>query len=121
MPLRILIVDDSAVARSLLREFAECCGHEVVGEAENLPDTLAAYAAHKPDLVTLDLSLADTDGLSVLKELRASDPRARVLVISANIQQSVHDEVKAAGAAGFLSKPFTLADVTRVLASFAAA
>ena len=63
MPLRILVVDDSVVTRSLIQEFAECFGHAVVAEAATLPDAVAAFKEHKPDLVTLDLSLADGDGL----------------------------------------------------------
>jgi two-component system chemotaxis response regulator CheY len=120
MALRVLVVDDSLVARSLLKEFIDCCGHQVVAEAETLQGSLDAYREHKPDLVTLDLSLADTDGVTVLKALRAMDPNARVLVVSANVEGSVHEAVQAAGAVGFLSKPFSLADVNRVLTRFSA-
>jgi len=84
MPLRILVVDDSLITRALLREFAEGCGHEVV-EAETMQEALDAYRAQKPDLVTLDLSLADTDGLSVLKAIRALDETARVLLLAADV------------------------------------
>lgn len=118
MALRLLVVDDSIVTRALLREFAEGCGHEVVAEAETLQEAVDAYRAHKPDLVTLDLSLADTDGLAVMKAIRAMDEKARVLVISANVQQSVHDAVTAAGSSGFLSKPFSFEDIRRVLGNF---
>jgi two-component system chemotaxis response regulator CheY len=121
MPMRILVVEDSVITRDLIREFIETCGHQVVAEAETLQSAVDAYLEHKPDLVTLDLSLADTDGLSVLKALRAMDASARVLIVSANIQQNVHEEVRAAGAVGFLSKPFALADVKRVLSSFSPA
>ncbi|MDD5629603.1 MAG: response regulator [Elusimicrobia bacterium] len=118
MPLRILVVDDSVVTRSLIQEFAEGLGHAVVGEAATLGEAVAAYQSQKPDLVTLDLSLADGDGIAVLKTLRGLDPQARVLVVSGNVQQAVHDEVRMAGAAGFLSKPFTLEDLKRALARF---
>ena len=118
MPLRLLVVDDSVVTRGLIREFAECFGHQVVGEAATLPEAVSAYRTQKPDLVTLDLSLAAGDGLAVLKALRALDPKARVLVVSGNVQQAVHDEVQGAGAAGFLSKPFTLDDLGRALTRF---
>ncbi|MBI5241834.1 MAG: response regulator [Elusimicrobia bacterium] len=118
MPLRILVVDDSIVTRSLIQEFSECFGHQVVAEAATLTAAVAAYKEHKPDLVTLDLSLADGDGLAVLKALRRIDPAARVLVVSGNVQQAVHDEVRDAGAAGFLSKPFTLDDLGRALTRF---
>ena len=103
MPMRILVVDDSVVMRELIREFAKSFGHEVVGEAATQAEALAAYRAHKPDLVTLDLSLADGDGLAVLKALRKLGGRARVLVVSPNIQRTVHAAVRAAGAARILS------------------
>jgi two-component system chemotaxis response regulator CheY len=118
MPLRLLVVDDNVVARGLIQEFAESFGHQVVAEAATLPEAVAAYQLHKPDLVTLDLSLADGDGLAVLKALRELDPKARALVVSGNVQQAVREEVQAAGAAGFLSKPFTLDDIGRALSRF---
>jgi two-component system chemotaxis response regulator CheY len=118
MPLRILVVDDSVVARGLIQEFAECFGHQIVAEAATLPEAVAAYQSHRPDLVTLDLSLAEGDGLAVLKALRRLDPKARILVISGNVQQAVHEKVQEAGAAGFLSKPFTLSDLGRALTRF---
>jgi two-component system chemotaxis response regulator CheY len=118
MPLRILVVDDSVVVRGLIQEFAERFGHQVVAEAASLPEAVAAYQSHNPDLVTLDLSLVGGDGLAVLKALRGLDPKARILVISGNVQQAVHDEVQGAGAAGFLSKPFTRDDLGRALTRF---
>jgi len=105
MPLRILIVDDSPAARFMLREFIESNGHQVVAEEEQLEGALKAYSQHKPDLVTLDLSLAQGDGMSVLKALRKLDPNAKVLVISGNSQKKVIDSLYAAGASGFLAKP----------------
>ncbi|MEK7382685.1 MAG: response regulator [Elusimicrobiota bacterium] len=105
MPLRIMIVDDSPAARFMLREFIESNGHQVVAEEENLEGTLRSYSQHKPDVVTLDLSLAQGDGLSVLKAVRNLDPKAKVLVISGNSQKKVVDVLYAAGASGFLPKP----------------
>ena len=116
MPLRILVVDDNIVARSLLREFFDILGHEVVAEAATLPETESAYRTHAPDLVTLDLSLPTTDGLDVLKALLAIDGKARVLVISANSQQLVRDAVLAAGAVGFVTKPVSIAEMKAALA-----
>lgn len=116
MPLRILIVDDSPAARFMLREFLESAGHQVVAEEEKLEGVLRSYAQHKPDLVTLDLSLAQGDGLSVLKALRKLDADAKVLVISGNSQKKVLDSVSAAGASGFLAKPIDFKVLTDALA-----
>ena len=111
MPLRILIVDDSPAIRSILRDCIEAGGHEVVDEAEGGDSAVKAYARHKPDVVTLDLSLADGDGLSVLKTLRKLDGKAKVLVISGNSQKRVLESIYAAGAAGFVGKPINCAEL----------
>jgi two-component system chemotaxis response regulator CheY len=105
MALRILIVDDSPAIRFMFRDFIESNGHQVVDEAENLEGAVKAFTEHKPDVVTLDLSLSDGDGLTVLKAIRKIDAKAKVLVISGNSQKKVLDSVYEAGAAGFLAKP----------------
>jgi two-component system, chemotaxis family, chemotaxis protein CheY len=110
-PLRILIVDDSPAERMILRDILEGFGHSVVAEAESLNPALAAYAEHKPDLVTLDLSLAEGDGLAVLKALRAADGGVKALIISGNSQKKVIELVNAAGARGFLEKPYGPAEL----------
>lgn len=106
--MKILIVDDSPITRGMLRDMFELSGHEVVAEAETLSGALDAYRAHKPDLTTLDLSLVDVSGLDILKALRESDPKARVMIVSGNGQKRVLDAAKAAGAEGFLAKPFNV-------------
>jgi two-component system chemotaxis response regulator CheY len=110
MSLRILIVDDNPAIRFMLREFIEKSGHQVVDEAEDQESAVKAYARHKPDVVTLDLSLKEGDGLGVLKSLRELDANAKVLVISANSQKKVLETVYAAGAVGFLAKPLHSAE-----------
>jgi two-component system chemotaxis response regulator CheY len=107
---KVLVVDDSAVARAMIGEFLRMNGHEVTGEAESLAQAVAAYAASRPDLVTLDLSMGEDDGFTVLEALRRADPAARVLIVSANTQQDIYDELVKKGAAGFLPKPFTMAE-----------
>ena len=91
-----------------------------MAEAESLHEALAAYRTHKPDVVTLDLSLANEDGRNIFKALRQEDPKARVVVISGNAQPNVRGQLLAAGAAGFVSKPFTPDDLARALSMFTA-
>lgn len=121
MPLRLLVVDDSPVSRVLITEMVRDAGHEVVAEAENMAQTLEAYKTHKPDVVTLDLSLAQEDGITILKALRQFDGQAKVVVISGNSQQRVIDILTAAGASGYLTKPVDQDDLLRTLARFPAA
>ncbi|MFA6316188.1 MAG: response regulator [Elusimicrobiota bacterium] len=115
MGLRVLIVDDNQVARLLLSSMLSMAGHEPVAEAENLKSTLAAYQKHFPDLVTLDLSLAEGDGLTVLRMLRKLDSGARVLIVSGNTQRQVMEQVMKEGALGVLAKPFTAEDLAKSL------
>jgi len=118
MPLRIMVVDDSPVSRILITEMVREAGHQVVAEADSLKGALEAYQANKPDVVTLDLALANEDGRAILTALRNLDRQARVVVISGNSQSKVIDEITAAGAAGYLIKPFDQDDLLRALSRF---
>lgn len=101
---RILIVDDSGLARRRARAILEGAGFEVF-EAQDGISALETYFVQKPDVVLLDLVMEGMYGLEVLARLKEMDPQARVIVISADIQTSSHDLVAEGGAAGFLVKP----------------
>ena len=101
---KILVVDDSGYARRLLRQTLEPQGHAVIEAGSGLAG-LEAYAVHAPDLVLLDLTMEDLGGVEVLTRLREIDPRARVIVVSADIQRSTAKQVREAGAFRFLGKP----------------
>lgn len=111
MGYRVLVVDDSPVARALLDEMLGTLGHQVVAEADSVATVFGAYQEHHPDLVTLDVSLPDGDGLSVLRELRATDPTARVILVTGNDQQELVERAVRLRAAGVLLKPFTKAEL----------
>ena len=104
MSQKVLLVDDSSLARRSTRRILEGAGYEVV-EAEDGMAAIERYFVEKPDVVMLDLVMKGMYGLEVLNKLREMDPDARVVVLSADIQTSSRDLVQAAGAAGFLSKP----------------
>jgi two-component system, chemotaxis family, chemotaxis protein CheY len=101
---RVLIVDDSSLARRRARGILEGGGYEVI-EAEDGMAALERYFVERPDVVLLDLVMKGMYGLEVLTKLRQIDPKARVIVVSADVQTSSHELVAAAGAAGFLVKP----------------
>ena len=105
---RVLVVDDSEITRSMIGEFLLLNGHEVAGEAENMAQALAVYSAKRPDVVTLDLSMGADDGFAVLKALLSKDAAARVLIVSANTQKEIYDDLIKIGAKGFLTKPFKI-------------
>ena len=106
MKKKILIVDDSAMSRRMMRRIVESAGFEVV-EAEEGPEALEKYYLDKPVAVFLDLTMRDMYGLEVLEKLRQMDPNARVIIASADIHDMTRDSVTQAGADAFINKPLT--------------
>src|SRR5687768_6644705 len=113
---KILIVDDSALSRRTLRRILESAGYEVV-EADDGMTALEVYFLEKPDLVLLDLVMKGMYGLDVLVKLREMDPKALVVVASADIQGSTRTMVDEAGALGFINKPFVAEQVIAAVAA----
>ena len=104
MKAKILIVDDSGLARRNTRRILEGDGYEVI-EAQDGLGGLEQYFMEKPDVVVLDLVMKGMYGHDVLTKLREMDPEAKVIVVTADIQHSSRHLVEASGAAGFLTKP----------------
>ncbi len=104
MTARVLIVDDSALARRSSRRVLESAGYEVI-EAEDGMSGLEQYFVSKPAVVILDLVMKGMYGLDVLARLREMDPGVRVIVVSADVQDSSRQLVETGGAVAFLTKP----------------
>ncbi|HAH07450.1 MAG TPA: two-component system response regulator [Elusimicrobia bacterium] len=115
MAFKILVVDDSPVLRLMLQEMLESLGHQVIAQADTAAGALQAYKEHKPELVTLDVSLPDGNGLTVLKELRRIDPFAKVIMITGNDQKHLHEEALQLKALAVLRKPFDADDLAAIL------
>ena len=119
----ILVIDDSAMSRGILRRILESGGHHVREAGDGLV-ALEQYLLDQPDLVLLDMTMRGMHGLDVLSKLRELDPQARVIVATADIQRSTRELVDTAGGSGFVSKPFEaerlLSAVTAVLSGGAA-
>jgi two-component system, chemotaxis family, chemotaxis protein CheY len=111
---RILVVDDSALSRKISRRILEEAGHAVEEAADGLA-ALERYALARPDLVLLDVTMNDMDGLEVLRQLRAMDPAARVVMATADAQTSTRCLSEAGGAVGFVLKPFARETVLRAV------
>lgn len=109
---RTLVVDDAAFMRKVLSDALTAGGHEVIGEAANGDEALARYQQLRPDLMTLDITMPEKDGLATLRELFAIDPQARVVMCSALGQEAKVIEALKLGARDFVVKPF---DVERLL------
>jgi len=103
---RILIVDDAAFMRMMIKDIVSKNGYEVVGEAQNGVQALEMYAQFKPDIVTMDITMPEKDGISAVKDIMAMDSAAKVIMCSAMGQQSLVMDAIKAGARDFLVKPF---------------
>jgi two-component system chemotaxis response regulator CheY len=102
----VLIADDAAFMRMMLKNVLTEAGYEIVGEAENGAVAVAKHRELKPDLTTMDITMPEMDGLAALKAIRAEDPEARVIMCSAMGQKSMVVESFSAGARDFIVKPF---------------
>lgn len=102
---KVLIVDDSALARRTCRSILEPEGYDVI-EAQDGLSALERYFIEKPDVVLLDLVMKGMYGLEVLEKLKQMDPGARVVVVSADVQSSSHELVQEAGGKAFVNKPY---------------
>lgn len=106
MAKRILIVDDAAFMRMMLKDILTKNGYIVAGEGVNGKDALEKYKELQPDLVTLDITMPDVDGLQGLKLIREFDSAANVIMCSAMGQQAMVIEAVQNGAKDFIVKPF---------------
>jgi two-component system chemotaxis response regulator CheY len=103
---RVLIADDSLVMRMQLKIMFEKLGHEVVGEAENGLVAVKRYKELNPDLVTMDITMPEMNGIEAVKEIMKVNPEAKVVMCSAMGQQSMILDAIQAGAKDFIVKPF---------------
>lgn len=115
MAKRVLIVDDAAFMRIKLKDILEKNGYEVAGEAQNGIEAVDKYKESKPDLVTMDITMPEKDGVEALKEIKAFDPEATILMCSAMGQQSMVMDAIRAGAIDFIVKPFDTERVIKAL------
>ncbi|MGM0437876.1 MAG: response regulator [Bacillota bacterium] len=102
----ILIVDDAAFMRINLKNILEKAGYEVVGQAENGKEAIQKYKDLEPDLVTMDITMPEMDGIEAVKKIREINSDANIIMCSAMGQQSMVVEAIEAGAKDFIVKPF---------------
>ena len=106
MAVRVLVVDDAAFMRMMVKDILTKNGYEVVGEAENGMKALEKYQELKPDLTPMDITMPEMDGISAVKEIKKVDPNAKIVMCSAMGQQAMVIEAIQAGARDFIVKPF---------------
>lgn len=103
----VLVVDDAAYMRMVLRDIFTKSGFEVVAEAQDGDEAIRQYAKHKPDIVTMDIVMLGMSGIDAVKAIVKQDAKAKILMVSALGQQALVVEAIQAGARGFVIKPFT--------------
>ena len=106
MSKRILVVDDAAFMRMLLKDILGNGGFEIAGEATSGAEAVRKYKELQPDLVTMDIMMPDMDGIQAVQEIKALDPNARIIMCSAMGQKEMVVEAIKAGAKDFIIKPF---------------
>lgn len=112
----LLVADDALIIRQIIKDLATSAGWTVVGEASNGKEAVERYEQLRPDAVTLDLVMPETDGLYALHGIMSLDPEAKVLLVSALEQRGVLKDAFKAGAADFVSKPFDKGSLQSTLA-----
>jgi two-component system chemotaxis response regulator CheY len=115
----IMIVDDAMFMRHVLKGIFAGSGHTVIAEASNGREAIHMYMMHKPDIITMDITMPDMDGITAVKEIRLHNPQAKIIMCSAMGQHKMILEAIAAGAKDFIVKPFqadrVLESITNVL------
>ena len=106
MAAKVLIVDDAAFMRMMIKDILSKNGFEVVGEAENGEVAVEKYKELSPDLVTMDITMPEKDGIEALKDIKKINPAAIVIMCSAMGQQAMVIDAIQAGAKDFIVKPF---------------
>lgn len=103
---RVLIVDDAAFMRMMVKDILQKNGFEVVGEGSNGIQAVELYKQERPDVVTMDITMPDMDGIEAVKQIKAFDSNAKIVMCSAMGQQSMVMDAIKAGARDFIVKPF---------------
>ncbi len=111
---RVMVVDDAVFMRMTIRKMIETEGYEVVGEAGNGVEAVQKYMEVQPDVVMLDITMPEMNGIDALKRIKEFDPKAKVIMCSAMGQQVMVAQAIQSGAKDFIVKPF---EKDRVLAA----
>jgi two-component system chemotaxis response regulator CheY len=117
--MKVLLVDDNVLTREMIKDLLTEMGHEVVGEAGDGDEAVKMFAEKKPELVLMDLIMPGKSGLDALKEIKATDAAAKVVMVTAVQQDPISQQLMESGATGILHKPFMYGELEAVLKQIA--
>jgi two-component system, chemotaxis family, chemotaxis protein CheY len=103
--IKVMVVDDTAFMRMVMRSIVEELGHEVVAEAANGAEAVNLYHSVRPDLVTMDITMPEMDGVSAVRKIKTMDSSARIVMCSAMGQRDMVLDAIRCGASDFVVKP----------------
>lgn len=112
---KILVTDDAAFMRMQLKDHLTKLGHEVIGEAEHGREAIGQCRELSPDLITMDITMPEMDGVEAVKEIKKINPAMKIIMCSAMGQQSMVLDAIQAGATDFIVKPFNRERVAEAL------
>lgn len=105
--LNVLVVDDSLIIRKKINKILEKLGHRVIFSAQNGQEAIDAYKEHKPDLVTMDITMPDMDGITAVKHIIKDDVEAKIIMVTSHGQEDMVIKSIQTGAVGYMLKPIT--------------
>ncbi|MDD3393136.1 MAG: response regulator [Clostridia bacterium] len=103
--MKIVVVDDSPFSVAMISKILADKGFEVIGSANSLPEAVEAVSTLKPDIVTMDMTMPDADGLECTKAIREIDPNLKVIIISSMMDEEILRKAKKAKVSGYIQKP----------------
>jgi len=105
--LKVLVVDDSLIIRKKVTKLVEKLGHEVLYGAKNGQDAIDSYTKNKADLITMDITMPDMDGITAVKEIIKNDANAKIIMVTSHGQEDMVIKSIQSGAVGYMLKPVT--------------
>lgn len=106
--LKVLVVDDSLIMRRNVSKTLEALGHKVIGEAKDGHEAITLYMRLKPDLVTMDITMPEMDGITAVKELKKIDKHTKIIMVTSHGQEEMVINAIRSGAGGYLLKPVNI-------------
>jgi len=104
--LKIMVVDDALLSQKKLTATIEDLGHHVIAAVSNGTQALTAYDQYLPDLVTMDITMPDMDGITATRWILGRHPEARILIVTSHAERNTVLDALEAGAKGYIIKPF---------------